>query len=120
MKLYLNESQRNYLLEILKASETNAINGKDVELAEAFNNLYEKIKPDNLAFVTLKRDEADTVAEFCEIVRQSLDNALTFNQKNTDKSEEEREELNQKIIAARDEIDLVTRQLQEKIRSNPV
>ncbi|NBO23259.1 hypothetical protein EBU94_07985 [bacterium] len=120
MKLYLNDKQKSYLLEILKASENNAVNGKDLELAQAFNNLYTKIKPDNAAFVSLKRDEADTVVEFCEIVRQSLDKAANFLENSADKTEEEKEELREQINTARDEIDGITTQLMEKIRSNPV
>jgi prefoldin subunit 5 len=120
MKLYLNDKQKSYLLEILRASENNAVNGKDLELAQAFNNLYTKIKPDNAAFVSLKRDEADTVVEFCEIVRQSLDKAANFLESNADKTKEEKEELREQINTARDEIDGITTQLMEKIRSNPV
>lgn len=120
MKLYLNENQRNYLLEILKASENNAVNGKDQELAIAFNDLYEKIKPTNANYVALNRGEAETVFEFCEIVRRSLDNALSFLEKDTERSKEEVEELKSKTTVARDEIEKVATQLQEKIRSNPV
>ncbi len=119
MKLYLNESQRSYLLEILKASENNAINGKDAELALAFNELYKKIEPTNTSYISLNRPEAETVVEFCEIVRKSLDDAISFLQKDTERDAQEVEELTQKATTARDEIDQVTVQLQEKIRSNP-
>jgi len=120
MKLYLNNSQRNYLLEILSASENNAVNGKDLELAAEFNRLHQKIKPENAAFIELKRGDAETIVEFCEIVRHSLDKALSFLDKDTERSAEEVEDLKQKTIKARDEIDQVTSQLMEKIRSNPV
>lgn len=120
MKLYLNETQRNYLLEILKVSEDNAVNGKDQELAIAFNELYEKIKPTNAAFISLDRGEAETVFEFCEIVRRSLDNAISFLNKDTDRSPEELEDLKTRTSTARDEIEKVSTQLQEKIRNNPV
>lgn len=120
MKLYLNNKQRNYLLEILKASEKNAVNGKDVELANEFNKLYEKIKPENAAFIELKRGDAETIVEFCEIVRHSLDKALTFLAKDKDRPVEEVEELKQQASDARNEIEQITNQLQEKIRSNPV
>ena len=120
MKLYLNKQQRNYLLEILKASENNAVNGKDVELANEFNKLYEKIKPENSAYVELKRGDAETIVEFCEIVRHSLDKALAFLENDKDRSAEELEELKQEALDARNEIEQVTNQLQEKIRSNPV
>ena len=120
MKLYLNDTQRNYLLEILKASENNAVNGKDQELAVAFNDLYEKIKPENSGYISLNRGEAETVFEFCEIVRRSLDNALTFLNKDTERSKEELDELKNKTTTARDEIEQVATQLQEKIRNNPV
>jgi hypothetical protein len=119
MKLYLNDSQRFYLLEILKASENNAINGKDAELALAFNELYKKIEPLNTSYISLNRSEAETVVEFCEIVRKSLDDAISFLQKDTERDVQEVEELTKKATTARDEIDQVTVQLQEKIRSNP-
>jgi uncharacterized protein YdcH (DUF465 family) len=120
MKLYLNDVQRDYLLEILRASENNAVNGKDAELAEAFNELYEKIKPTNNAYVNLDRGEAETVVEFCDIVRKSLDNAISFLNKDTERSEEELATLKEQATTARDEIQQVADQLLEKIRSNPV
>lgn len=120
MKLYLNDSQRIYLLEILKASENNAINGKDTELAMAFNDLYKKIEPLNVSYISLDRPQAETIVEFCEIVRKSLDDALSFLDKDTERDKDEIEELKQKAVKARDEIDQVTVQLQEKIRNNPV
>ena len=120
MKLYLNDNQRNYLLEILRASENNAINGKDSELAGAFNELYEKIKPLNLGYITLDRSEAETIVEFCDIVRKSLDNALNFLDKDTDRDPEDIEKLKDQALSARDEIQAVADQLQEKIRSNPI
>ena len=120
MKLYLNENQRNYLLEILKASETNAVNGKDMELALAFKQLYDKIEPTNTSYVSLKRDEAETVVEFCEIVRVSLDKALNHLEKDTVKEETEKEELKTKATNARDEIETIIKELQDKIRANPV
>lgn len=120
MKLYLNNKQRNYILEILKASENNAVNGKDIELASEFNRLYEKVKPENVAYIELKRGDAETIVEFCEIVRHSLDKALTHLDNDKDRSVEEVEELKKEAMDARDEIEEVTNQLQEKIRSNPV
>lgn len=120
MKLYLTKSQRNYILEILKTSENNAINGKDLELAEAFNELYEKIKPLNAAYISLNRNEADIVVEFCEIVRKSLDDALSYLNKDKERSPEEVEKLKQQASKARDEIEEVVLQLQEKIKNNPI
>jgi sugar-specific transcriptional regulator TrmB len=120
MKLYLTSSQRNYLLEILRASENNAVNGKDAELAEAFNEIYEKIKPTNTAYVNLNRGEAETIVEFCDIVRRSLDEAISFLNKDKERDKDEVEELKDQAIKARDEIEEVTRQLQDKIRNNPV
>lgn len=120
MKLYLNDKQRDYLLEILRASENNAVNGKDAELAEAFSELYRKIEPTNVAYVSLDRGEAETVVEFCDIVRKSLDNAITFLEKDSERSEEELNELKQQALSAREEIEQVADQLQQKIRSNPV
>ncbi len=120
MKLYLNENQRTYLMEILRASENNALNGKDAELAAAFNELYEKIRPSNSSYVNLDRGEAETIVEFADIVSRSLDNSLSFLEKDTERPAEEVEDLKQKVLNARDEIDEVRTQLQEKIRKNPV
>jgi HEPN domain-containing protein len=120
MKLYLTKIQRNYILEILKTSENNAINGKDLELGEAFKELYEKIKPLNAAYISLNRNEADIVVEFCEIVRKSLDGALSYLNKDKERSPEELEELKQQVSKARNEIEEVFLQLQEKIKNNPV
>jgi hypothetical protein len=120
MKLYLNDKQRNYLLEILRASETNAINGKDAELAVAFKELYEKIKPTNSSYVALDRGEAETVVEFCDIVRKSLDTAIGFLNKDVDRSPEELEDLKLQALTAREEIEEVANQLQGKIRKNPL
>lgn len=119
MKLYLNDNQRNYLLEILRASENNAINGKDSELAEAFNEIYEKIKPTNVAYVNLDRGEAETIVEFCDIVRRSLDEAISFLNKDTERDTDDIDEMREQATKARDEIEEVTRQLQDKIRNNP-
>lgn len=120
MKLYLTKTQRNYILEILRASENNAINGEDVELASAFNQLYEKIKPLNVAYISLNRNEADTIVEFCEIVRKSLDDAVSFLNKDKDRDPKEIEELKDQALKAREEIEEVIQQLQEKIKNNPV
>jgi hypothetical protein len=120
MKLYLNENQRNYLLEILKASESNATGGKDMELALAFRELYDKITLTNLSYVSLKRDEAETLVEFCEIVRTSLDKAISFLEKDKERSEEEVDELKTKATFARDEIESIAKSIQEKIKANPV
>lgn len=120
MKLYLNDNQRNYLLEILKASENNAVNGKDMELALAFKELYDKISPTNASYISLKRDEAETVVEFCEIVRGSLDRAVSFLDKDTERPEEEVAELKLKANSARDEIESIVNELARKIRENPI
>lgn len=120
MKLYLTNTQRNYILEILRASENNAINGEDAELALAFNELYEKIKPINAAYISLNRNEADTIVEFCEIVRKSLDDALSFLNKDKDRDPKEIEELKEQATKAREDIEEVIQQLQQKIKNNPV
>jgi chaperonin cofactor prefoldin len=120
MKLYLNNKQRDYLLEILRASENNALNGKDAELAKAFNELFEKIKPDNTSWINLNRGEAETVVEFCEIVRKSLDNAISFLDKDKERDSSELEILRNQALEARREIEEVADQLQEKIRKNPI
>lgn len=119
MKLFLSKTQRNHLLEILKASENNAINGRDFELSKAFSELYDKIKPENSEFVRLKREEAEIIVEFCEIVRQSLDNAHSFLLKDMVRAPEELEELKGRVVTARDEIQKVADQLEKKIRENP-
>ena len=119
MKLYLNDKQKTYMLEILRASENNAVNGKDFELAAAFSDLYKQIQPDNQSYVNLNRNEAETIVEFCEIVRISLDKAIGFLEKDTDRPEEEVAKLKVDTVSARDEIDGITLQIQEKIRQNP-
>ena len=119
MKLYLNKLQRDYLLEVLRSSENNAINGKDFELAIAFQELYEKIKPENMAYVKLDRGESETILEFCEIVKSSLDKALNFTTKNDEsKDPQSREGLIKEIEDTRNEIESISDQLREKIRSN--
>jgi len=119
MKLYLNKNQKAYLLEILRASENNAVNGRDAELAKAFSDLYKQIEPDNQAYVNLNRNEAETVVEFCEIVRHSLDKAISFLEKDTERDPDEVASMKEEAIAARDEITSITNQIQEKIRQNP-
>lgn len=119
MKLYLNNTQRKVLLEMLGASEVNALNGKDGELANAFNTLSQQIKPLNATYVNLKRPEAETIVEFCDIVRTSLENALTFIETKSEQPEEAKEaqklECNQYLT----EITAIITQLQDKIRANP-
>jgi predicted DNA-binding protein (UPF0278 family) len=119
MKLFLNKNQKNYILEILRASENNAINGKDFELARAFSDLYKQIEPDNQAYVNLNRNESEIIVEFCEIVRQSLDKAISFLDKDTERDPDEVANLKEDAVKARDEINEITNQLQEKIRQNP-
>jgi hypothetical protein len=120
MKLYLNDNQRNYLLEIFRASQSNAVSGKDMELAEAFNELYEKIKPTNCSYIVLDRAESESIVEFCDIVRKSLDNAISFLDKDTERDPAEVESLRNEALAARKEIEEVADQLQSKIRKNPL
>lgn len=119
MKLFLNKKQKSYMLEILRASENNAVNGKDIELAKAFSDLYRQIEPDNQAYVNLNRNEAETIVEFCEIVRQSLDKAIAFLDKDKERDPDEVASLREDAVSARDEIDGITNQIQEKIRQNP-
>jgi len=120
MKLYLNKIQRNLLLEILRASENNAIGGNDHDLAEAFAELYKAIQPTNAAYINLKRPDAEIIVEFSEFVRMSLDKTINFIDSDTSRSEEEKEDLRIEASAARDEIESVITQLQEKIKQNPV
>jgi hypothetical protein len=119
MKLFLNKNQKVYLLEILRASENNAVNGRDVELAKAFSDLYKQIEPENQAYINLNRNEAETIVEFCEIVRHSLDKAILFLDKDTERDIDEVESMKEEAITARDEITAITNQIQEKIRQNP-
>lgn len=120
MKLYLNNTQRNLLLEILRSSENNAIHGKDVELANSFSELYRSIEPKNLAYVSLDRADAETIVEFCEVVRRSLDKAIAFLNKDTERSANEIEDLKDEAEKARDQIEEIVNQLQDKIKKNPV
>ena len=119
MKLFLNKNQKTYLLEILRASENNAVNGRDVELAKAFSDLYKQIEPDNQSYVNLNRNEAETIVEFCEIIRHSLDKAIAFLEKDTERDPDEVASMKDEAIVARDEINAITNQIQEKIRQNP-
>ncbi len=118
VKLYLNDKQKYYLLEILRASQNNAVNGKDLELAYAFEQLYKKIDKDNVAYIKIKGSDAETLVEFCEIVRTSLDKALTFLDKDERKTEEEKNTLRAEAVEARDQIEKITDQIQLKIREN--
>jgi len=120
MKLYLNDLQRNLMLEILRASEKNAVNGKDAELAEAFNSLYKKIEPTNAVYVTINRGDAETLVEFCDIVCTSLDRAAKFLKEDNDKTQEEKDLLNIEIDQNRKEVDQILEYLRLKIKNNPV
>ena len=120
MKLYLNDLQRNLVLEILRASEKNAVEGKDTELAEAFNQIYKKIEPTNCAYVSINRGDAETLVEFCEIISKSLDNARKFLDSDQDKSEEEKELLKKEVLSNKNEIDEILDFLYKKIKENPV
>lgn len=119
MKLFLNKTQKTYVLEILKASENNAVNGKDAELAKAFSDLHEQIKPENQAYIKLNRNEAEALSEFCDIVRKSLDKAINFLQEDKNRDPDEVESLKIKTTSARDEIEDIIKQIQEKIKQNP-
>jgi CRISPR/Cas system CSM-associated protein Csm2 small subunit len=119
MKLFLNDRQKGYMLEILKASEVNASRGKDEELASAFNELYKKVEPDNASYINLKRADAESLVDFCLAVVQSLDKAKVFLAEDKDRSEEELVPLKEKTQEAIDEITGIVNQLQEKIRANP-
>lgn len=120
MKLYLNNKQRSYLLEVFRTSEKNALNGKDSELANAFSELYEKIKPTNVSYVNLNRPEAETVLEFCDIISDSLIKAINFLNKNKDRPEEEIKDLLSQAENAKMEIEAVSENILKKIRENPV
>jgi flagellar motility protein MotE (MotC chaperone) len=120
MKLYLNEKQRDYLLEIFKVSKTNALNGKDFELASSFEELYQKIKPENVVYINLNRGEAESIIEFCIVISDSLEKALQFLKADTTRSEEELNQLTQEASEAKSEIDEILENLREKVRGNPV
>jgi urate oxidase len=119
MKLYLNDNQRNIVMEMLRASEDNAVKGKDAELAEAFNELYRRVSPTNAVYVSLNREEAETLVEFCDVVRKSLANAVTFIKTKSEKSEEEKKAELEQAESFLSEISEVMDQLQGKIRANP-
>lgn len=120
MKLILNNSQRAYLLEVFKASENNAINGRDAELAKAFSDLYNKISPTNVAYYNLNRGEAETIVEFCDAVSNSLTKAINFLNKDTERPKEEVEDLLDRAEKAKAEIEQVSEDLRLKIKANPV
>lgn len=119
MKLFLNKNQRNLLLEILRASETNAIGGNDLELAEAFSTLYKKIEPTNAAYISLKRPDAEIIIEFTEAVRISLEKTIKFLNEDTERDSTEKDELLDQAEKAKIEIESVIEQLEEKIKQNP-
>ena len=119
MKLYLNDSQRNYLLEVFKVSEKNAVNGKDAELANAFIELYEKIKPLNVSYVNLNRAEAETIVEFCDIVTTSLVKALNFLNSDKERTKDEIDLLLSQVENAKIEIESLADEVRTKIRNNP-
>jgi hypothetical protein len=120
MKLYLNEKQRSYLLEVFKVSEKNAVNGKDAELANAFSELYEKIKPLNIAYVNLNRAEAETIVEFCDLVADSLVKAINFLNADKERSKDEINDLLEEAEGAKIQIESIADELRIKIRNNPV
>jgi flagellar motility protein MotE (MotC chaperone) len=120
MKLYLNEKQRSYLLETFKASKINAMQGNDFELASSFDELYDKIKPENAVYVNINRGEADSIIEFCIVISDSLEKALQFLDKDTTRSQEEVSQLKQEVSEAKAEIDEVLNSLRKKVRGNPV
>lgn len=120
MKLYLNNKQRNYLLEVFKVSEKNAVNGRDAELANAFSDLYEKIKPLNIAYVNLNRAEAETIVEFCDLVTASLIKAINFLNNDKERSKEEINDLLSEAESAKMQIESIADDLRIKIRNNPV
>ncbi len=119
MKLYLNDSQRNYLLEVFKVSEKNAVNGKDAELANAFIELYEKIKPLNVSYVNLNRAEAETIVEFCDIVIASLVKAINFLNNDKERAKDEIDLLLSQVENAKIEIESLADEVRIKIRNNP-
>ena len=120
MKLYLNEVQRHHLLEIFKVSEENAMNGKDMHLALSFRELSDKIKPENAAYIELKRADAESILEFCDIISKSLDKAFQFLEKDSERPQEEVDDLKERVVKAKSEIEGISNQLIEKIRNNPV
>jgi hypothetical protein len=119
MKLYLNDSQRNYLLEILSASKSNAVNGNDQELAAAFAELHDKVSPTNALYVNLKRGQAESIKEFLQINIDALDKAVAHLNKDTERSKEEVEDLQNRCISVKDQIQEVLTQIEEKIKNNP-
>ena len=120
MKLVLNDNQRAYLLEVFRASENNAINGKDPELAKAFNDLYNKINPTNVAYYNLNRGEAETILEFCEAIENSLFKAINFLNNDKERPEEEVADLLDRAEKAKEEIEKVSADIRLKIKNNTV
>lgn len=119
MKLYLNDNQRAYLLEVFKASEKNAVSGSDLELANAFKKLHDKILPTNALYYNLDRGEAESVLEFSEVIIDSLDKAISFLNNDTDRSEQEKNELLTQASEAKKEMEEIKKELTAKIKNNP-
>jgi hypothetical protein len=69
--------------------------------------------------VSLNREEAETLVEFCDVVRKSLANAVTFIKTKSEKSEEEKKAELEQAESFLSEISEVMDQLQGKIRANP-
>ncbi len=120
MKLYLNEKQRNYLLEIFNVSKDNAVKGNDFELATSFEELYKKIEPENALYINLNRGEAESILEFCLVISDSLEKALQFLKEDTTRSKEELDSLSQEVTETKAEIDEILETLRNKVRGNPV
>lgn len=71
MKLTFNEKHLKIIFEILLAVGHNAYAGKDTELAKVLINFSKKFEG-NRAYVSLKREEAKSLKDFVESVRDSL------------------------------------------------
>lgn len=116
MKLYFNETQRKLIVEIMKASETQALAKQDAPLIQAFQEILAKVEPTNLSYISLKRHEAEALVEFCEFSRMGLDKALVFLEK---EDKENKEELKKQAIEYRDELEKVVEFIHLKIKENP-
>lgn len=112
MKLYLSENQSSMLNEIINSAALTAVKGKDLEAAHVLNELNKRITPQH-SYIKLKKYEVDYLQEFVEGIRTSLDDAISF----LDKEEEPREnkeELMSRITKKRDEAENIISELKKR------
>jgi predicted nucleic acid-binding Zn-ribbon protein len=70
-------------------------------------------------YVNLKRGQAESIKEFLQINIDALDKAVAHLNKDTERSKEEVEDLQNRCISVKDQIQEVLTQIEEKIKNNP-